>query len=77
MVNIGEDGYRSVQYSHLVPVLIEALKEQQAIIDEQQQAICEQNARIVDLQGQSADIEKMKAQLEYLMNSVQQYEATK
>ena len=31
-----KEGYKSVDYSRLTPVLIEAIKEQQTIIDQQQ-----------------------------------------
>jgi len=34
LVGTDKDGYKSVQYSHLVPVLIEAIKEQQLLIVE-------------------------------------------
>ena len=34
-----KDGYKSVDYSRLTPVLVEAIKEQQKIIDSQQSAI--------------------------------------
>jgi hypothetical protein len=33
LVNTNEDGYKSVQYSHMVPVLLEAIKEQQHLIN--------------------------------------------
>ena len=32
LVSTDKNGYKSVQYSHLVPVLIEAIKEQQTTI---------------------------------------------
>jgi len=34
-----KDGYKSVDYSRLTPILLEAIKEQQKIIDNQQSAI--------------------------------------
>jgi len=34
-----DDGYKSVEYGHIVPVLIEAIKEQQKIIDTQKSSI--------------------------------------
>lgn len=37
LVNTDDEGYKAVEYSHLVPVLIEAIKEQQAIIELQEQ----------------------------------------
>ncbi|MBL4586570.1 MAG: tail fiber domain-containing protein [Flavobacteriales bacterium] len=33
LVSTDKDGYKSVQYSHMVPVLLEAIKEQQKIIE--------------------------------------------
>lgn len=36
LVDTDEEGWKSIEYSHLVPVLIEAIKEQQAIIANQQ-----------------------------------------
>lgn len=33
LVNTDEDGYKSVQYSHMVPLLLEAIKEQQKMIE--------------------------------------------
>lgn len=33
LVSVDKNGYRSVQYSHMVPVLLEAIKEQQSIIE--------------------------------------------
>ena len=39
LVDTDEKGYKSVQYSHMVPLLIEAIKEQQLIINSQIQEI--------------------------------------
>ena len=39
LVNTDEEGWKSIEYTHLVPVLIEALKEQQQIIESQKQDI--------------------------------------
>ena len=36
LVDTDEEGWKSIEYSQLVPVLIEAIKEQQAIIANQQ-----------------------------------------
>ena len=38
LVSTDKDGYKSVQYSHLVPVLVEAIKEQQALILEMKES---------------------------------------
>ena len=39
LVDTDKKGYKSVQYSHMVPLLIEAIKEQQLIINSQSQEI--------------------------------------
>lgn len=39
VVTTGDDGYKAVEYGHIVPVLIEAIKEQQKIIDSQKSSI--------------------------------------
>lgn len=39
LVDTDDNGYKSVQYSHMVPLLIEAIKEQQKIIASQHQEI--------------------------------------
>ncbi|MEX0812751.1 MAG: tail fiber domain-containing protein [Chitinophagales bacterium] len=39
LVDTDNEGYKSVQYSHVVPLLIEAIKEQQLIINEKDQKI--------------------------------------
>jgi len=39
IVNTDENGYKSVEYSHLVALLVEAIKEQQILIKQQQSDI--------------------------------------
>lgn len=39
LVSTDKDGYKAVQYSHMVPLLLEAIKEQQEIINSQSQEI--------------------------------------
>lgn len=46
LVETGENGYKSVSYEKLTPVLIEAVKEQQKTIESQQQQIDELKAQI-------------------------------
>ena len=48
-VEIGEDGYKSVNYSNITPLLIEAIKEQQTIIDNQQKQIDELRKMVEEL----------------------------
>lgn len=39
LVSEGEDGYKSITYSKIIPVVVEAMKEQQARIDRQEELI--------------------------------------
>ena len=48
-VETGEDGYKSVNYSNVTPLLIEAIKEQQTIINNQQQQIDELRKMVEEL----------------------------
>ncbi len=48
------NGYKAVEYSKLTPVLIEAMKEQQAIIESQQKEIDELKAQMREI------LEKLK-----------------
>ena len=45
----GEDGYKSVSYNDLVPLLIEGMKEQQQVINKQQKSIEQQQQQIDEL----------------------------
>lgn len=66
LVDTDAEGWKSIEYSHLVPVLIEALKEQQKIIDAQGNEIgtlkaemSEGNAHINELMNRLSLIESM------------------
>ena len=60
-VETGEDGYKSVKYSEITPLLIEAMKEQQQIIDAQDKKIEAQQREIDELKAQMQQIlEKLK-----------------
>lgn len=65
VVKTDQEGYKSVDYSRLTPVLVEAVKEQQKIIDAQQ-------AEINELQSQLASLEELKAQVAQLTQVVMQ-----
>lgn len=60
VVNTDDEGYLSVEYSHLVPVLIEAIKAQQLIIDDYKSK----------LDGNSELLNSMKAQLDLLQQDM-------
>ncbi|MEX2590306.1 MAG: tail fiber domain-containing protein [Chitinophagales bacterium] len=61
VVDTDSEGYKSVQYSHLVPVLIEALKEQQALINEKDDRIKLLEAKVErhEMFFQNIDMEKL------------------
>jgi hypothetical protein len=61
LVNTDDEGYKSVQYSHIVPVLIEAIKEQQKIIENQKNSIKSHGDKI---ENQKNVINNLKADLE-------------
>ena len=63
VVQTDADGYKAVDYSRLTPVLVEAVKEQQAIIAAQQ-------AEITALQKQVASLEELKSQVAALTQLV-------
>ena len=61
LVVTDNEGFKAVKYENLTPVLIEAMKEQQAIIDSQQKEIDELKAANSKLQSQIEQIlEKLK-----------------
>ncbi|MCH8904367.1 MAG: tail fiber domain-containing protein, partial [Bacteroidetes bacterium] len=61
VVDTDKEGYKSVQYTQLVPLLIEAMQEQQAIID-QQNILLQSNAGSISSMKQ--DIENLRVALE-------------
>ena len=61
LVNTDEDGFKSVEYANLTPVLIEAIKEQQQIINTLQSEKDAQQKEIEELKAQMKEIlEKLK-----------------
>ena len=51
LVNTDKDGYKSVQYSHIVPVLIEAIKEQQQLISQLETTVSITNNQLSSLES--------------------------
>lgn len=49
LVHTDADGYKSVQYSHMVPLLIEAIKEQNALLSKQDSEIAKLKASVESL----------------------------
>jgi len=60
LVNTAPDGYKSVEYANLVAVLVEAIKEQQVMIDNQKNEIGDLKSEIEDLRNIKIEIENLK-----------------
>lgn len=58
VVDTDNEGFKSVEYSHIVPVLIEAIKEQQKIIDGQKSTINDLKASLENVLNRVNIIEK-------------------
>ena len=72
-VTIDETGYKSVKYYELIPLVIEALKEENKVSQEQAQTIARQQAKIqrLTVANQTAlqqlnELEEIKQKLELL-----------
>lgn len=67
MVLTQADGYKAVSYNKLAPVLVEAVKEQQAIIDAQREEI---NALKADMKAMGSAYTSLVERLDNLENNV-------
>ena len=63
LVTKDERGYRMVNYQGLIPVLLEAIKEQQALIQNLDRKITDQEKKLADLEN---DNNKMKGDVELI-----------
>jgi hypothetical protein len=59
LVNTDANGYKSVEYSRVVAVLVEAMKEQQKTIEQQQKTIDEQKDMINNLNERITKLEEL------------------
>ena len=59
LVHTDEKGYKAVNYIGLIPVMTEAIKEQQSTIEDQQSEIDKQNERIENLETRLKTIETL------------------
>ena len=48
-VKTDSEGWKSIQYAKLTPVLIEAVKEQQRVIEQQNERLVQKEAQLNDL----------------------------
>lgn len=63
LVNTAEDGFKSVEYSNIAPILIEAMKELKAEKDELQTTVTTQQAKIDNQQQQIDELKRMVEEL--------------
>jgi predicted nucleic acid-binding Zn-ribbon protein len=61
LVSTDKNGYKSVDYAKVTAVLVEAMKEQQKLIEELQNLTKAQNDQIAQLQSQASDIAQIKS----------------
>ncbi|HMJ46008.1 MAG TPA: tail fiber domain-containing protein, partial [Ferruginibacter sp.] len=67
LVQTDKDGYKSVDYGRLTPILIKAIQEQQQQIEELKSKELEQNNQ---LQNQQKDIEQLKEQVQSVLQKI-------
>ncbi len=67
LVKINEDGYRRVNYQGFIPVLIEAIKEQQMMINALNKKVSNQEFKLSDL---SSDNQEMKKDLDLIKKMI-------
>ncbi|MEX0812753.1 MAG: tail fiber domain-containing protein [Chitinophagales bacterium] len=60
IVDTDDEGYKSVQYSHMVPLLIEAIKEQQAEIDQLKKENCALSTEVQEYRIFMDQLDKQK-----------------
>ena len=79
LVQANEDGYLAVNYTAMVPLLVEGLKEQQEVVATQKEALDAANITIEEqnqaILAQNEDLEAAKLANEELNNQVQEQQA--
>lgn len=70
LVNTGADGYKAVEYSNIVSVLIEAIKEQQALISKQEEEIAKLQADVSANATYMQQIQTMQVQMGNMQSQI-------
>ena len=63
LVKTDPNGYKTVEYSAIAPILIEAIKEQQGIIEAQ-------NKKIEELEAKAKEVDELKAQIREILEKM-------
>jgi chaperonin cofactor prefoldin len=71
LVDTDNSGYKSVQYSHLVAVLVEAIKEQQKQIEKLQSDKVALEKRTESLEKQTASLDDLQKRMKFLEQTIQ------
>jgi len=74
LVTTDANGYKAVDYAKLSPVVVEAIKEQQQLIDSQKAEIVALQQQVDELQGLRAQVEALTGMVTNLNSSDQQEE---
>ncbi len=74
-VDTDSEGYKSVQYSHMTALLVEAMKEQQTIIENQQKQIDNLKAELATNTTNTNQTKSIKAQLEKMQQQIKNMQA--
>lgn len=73
LVHTDKEGYKSVDYSHLTPILIEAIKEQQEVIETLKISEIEHKKEIENLKAEAIGFEKYKTENDRRLKLIEEY----
>ena len=69
IVSVDKNGYYSLDYISLIPVIVESVKEQKTLIDTQSQTIIDLNTQIQTLTTKNNELEQRLLELETKLNN--------
>ncbi|OQA95690.1 MAG: chromosome segregation protein [Bacteroidetes bacterium ADurb.Bin217] len=75
LVNTDAEGYKAVEYANVVAVLIEAIKEQQTIIDAQKREIEQLQASNTAMQQEMSQLQSMQTHIESMQKQMDSMQA--
>jgi hypothetical protein len=75
VVSQDAQGYYSIAYSKVIPVLVEAINDQQKEMENQQRDMKEKNAEVETLKAKAAKVDSLEKQNESLAERLKELEA--